>query len=134
VIRAAVATGSDLAVENAMVRAKAAGVTKEIIDRAVSRSRNRGSLAELLYEGSLGGGVLVLVETLTDNTRRTAGEVRHLFKEGGGALGVSGSGAWAFQRRGRLHYAATAGDSLLEAALDAGAEDVVDVGEDEGRD
>jgi YebC/PmpR family DNA-binding regulatory protein len=128
-IRAAVAAGSELTVEDAIARAKQAGVTKDVIDRAVERSRNRGSLQEVLYEGTLGGGVIVLVEALTDNPRKTAPPLRHLFKEAGGALGASGSAAWAFERRGMLLYSEPATDALLEAAMDVGADDVIPAGE-----
>eukprot|EP00967_Tisochrysis_lutea_P111771 scaffold176053_cov33-Tisochrysis_lutea.AAC.1 len=125
-IRAAVATGNELAVEDAVDRAKQAGVTKDVIERALDRSRQRGSLTEVLYEGTLSGGIIVIAEALTDNPRRTAPQVRHILKEAGGSLGASGSSSWAFERRGRLVYAGVAGDSFLEAALDAGAEDVVE--------
>ena len=92
-IRVAVGAGDEAGVADAVARAKKEGVTREVIERALETSRNREAYKEEMYEGSLAGGVLVLVEALTDNPRRTAPKVRHLFKEGGGALGAAGSAA-----------------------------------------
>jgi len=125
-IRVAVGAGDEAGVADAVARAKKEGVTREVIERALETSRNREAYKEEMYEGSLAGGVLVLVEALTDNPRRTAPKVRHLFKEGGGALGAAGSAAWAFQRRGLLRVQGISSDNeaLIEAALEAGAQDV----------
>ena len=79
-----------------------------------------------MYEGYGPNGVAVIVETMTDNHKRTVADVRHAFSKAGGSLGTSGSVAYLFQRRGVLIFAPGQDeDALMEAALDAGAEDIV---------
>jgi YebC/PmpR family DNA-binding regulatory protein len=86
---------------------------------------------ELKYEGYAPGGVAVMVECLTDNRNRTVAEVRHAFSKHGGNLGTDGSVAYLFTKMGILNFApGTSEDDVMEAALDAGADDVVS--EDDG--
>lgn len=106
------------------------------IKRAVAKGS--GELAtdnyeEVTYEGYGPGGVAVLVEAATDNRNRTVADLRHLFSRHGGNLGESGSVAWQFTRRGVITVPTTAGveeDALLEVALDAGAQDLQQSGDD----
>lgn len=115
----------------AVDKAKAMRVPMENIERAIQRGAGGGdeaALEELIYEGYGPGGVAVLLEIMTDNRNRTAGEIRHLFAKHGGNLGESGCVAWMFERKGLL--SADAGENALdedramEIALEAGAEDV----------
>ena len=112
----------------ALERANEADVPKDTIERAIRRAQGAGEgpgLEEIRYEGYAPGGVAVLVECLTDNRNRTAGEVRHAFTKHGGNLGADGAVAYLFQRVGLLSYpAGTAEEPLFEQALEAGAEDV----------
>jgi len=113
----------------AIDKAKAASVPKDTIERAWKRGSGDDGGAdyqEVRYEGYAPGGVAVLVECLTDNRNRTVGEVRHAFSKCGGNLGADGSVSYLFQHCGVLSYApGTDEESLLNAALEAGAEDVV---------
>ena len=84
-------------------------------------------MEELVYEGSLPGGVGVIVDALSDNKNRTAGEVRATFKKHGGALGAPGSVAWNWRRVAEIRPAVPVDeDKLFEVAVEAGADDVVD--------
>jgi YebC/PmpR family DNA-binding regulatory protein len=113
----------------AIDKAKAASVPKDTIERAWKRGSGEGDgvdYQEVRYEGYAPGGVAVLVECLTDNRNRTVGEVRHAFSKCGGNLGADGSVSYLFQHCGVLSFpAGTHEESLLNAALEAGAEDVV---------
>lgn len=113
----------------AIDKAKAASVPKDTIDRAWKRGAGETDgvdYQEVRYEGYAPGGVAVLVECLTDNRNRTVGEVRHAFTKCGGNLGADGSVAYLFQHCGVLSYPpGTTEEALLNAALEAGAEDVV---------
>lgn len=106
-----------------------ANMTRDTIDRAIARgagSTDADNVEELTYEGYGPGGVAVLVEVMTDNRNRTVSEVRHAFNKCGGNLGTDGSVAYLFERRGQISYGpATDEDALIDAALEAGAEDVV---------
>jgi len=119
----------------AVDRARTANMPKDNIERAILKGTGGGeaeSFEEVVYEGYGPGGTAVYVEALTDNKNRTAGEVRHAFARHGGNLGASGCVSYLFEKRGLLGFAA-AGldvDALLEAALEAGADDVVEA---EGR-
>lgn len=110
-------------------KALGANMTRDTIDRAIKRGAGGDddkNLDELTYEGYGPGGVAILVETMTDNVNRTVGEVRHAFSKAGGNLGTNGSVAYLFTRRGELSFAPGVDeDALVEAALGAGAEDVV---------
>lgn len=113
----------------AVDKALDANMTKDTIERAIRRGTGElegAHYEEVHYEGYGPGGVAVMVECTTDNRTRTVGEVRHAFSKHGGNLGQDGSVAFLFKRSGVLSYAAGANeDKIMEAALDAGAEDVV---------
>ncbi len=113
----------------AIDKAKAASVPKDTIDRAWKRGSGGGDgddYAEVRYEGYAPGGVAVLVECLTDNRNRTVGDVRHAFTKCGGNLGADGSVSYLFQHCGVLSYPPEVGEErLMNAALEAGAEDIV---------
>lgn len=121
----------------AVDKALSANMPRDTIDRAVARGAGAvesENLEELVYEGYGPGGVAVLCEAMTDNRNRTVAEVRHGFSKFGGSLGASGSVAYLFKKTGVIGFApGTDEEALLEAALAAGAEDVVE-GEDGGMD
>jgi len=115
----------------AVDRAKAANMPKDNIERAILKGSGGGdseAWEEAVYEGYGPGGAAVYVEALTDNRNRTAGEVRHVFTRFGGNLGASGCVAHMFERKGSLVFERQGldADALLEAALEAGADDVVE--------
>lgn len=112
-------------------KAKAANMPKENINRAIQKGvggGDAGRFDEFTYEGYGPGGVAVLIETLSDNRNRTVGDVRHVLSKHGGNLGASGCVSYLFEKKGLIAFDSAAADvdALLEAALDAGAEDVVD--------
>ena len=109
--------------------AKAKSMPKENIERAIKKGT--GELAgetysEVTYEGYGPAGVAVIVEAVTDNPTRTVADVRHKFSRGGGNLGATNSVAWMFERKGQILINAFGvdEDAAMEAALDAGAEDL----------
>ncbi len=113
----------------AVKAALTANMTRDTIDRAIKRVAQGAAgenYEEVRYEGYGPHGIAVIVEALTDNRNRTGGDLRSLFAKGGGALGETGSVAFQFERKGVLRYPAAAGsaDAMLEAAIEAGAEDV----------
>lgn len=114
-----------LAMDNALT----GNMTKDTIERAIKRAAGANGGAafeEVRYEGYGPGGVAIIVECLTDNRTRTVGEVRHAFTKHAGNLGADGSVAYLFNKFGVLTFAAELGeDRVMEAALNAGAEDVV---------
>ncbi|MBN7769373.1 YebC/PmpR family DNA-binding transcriptional regulator [Marinobacter daepoensis] len=109
-------------------KALTANMKKDTIERAIERGAGGGddsNYEELTYEGYGHGGVAVFVEAMTDNRNRTVAEVRHAFSKFGGNLGTEGSVAYLFSRQGIISYGPdTDGDQLMEAALDAGADDL----------
>jgi YebC/PmpR family DNA-binding regulatory protein len=111
----------------AILAARKENMPKDNIDRAIKKSQEAGGegLAEVRYEGRGPGGVGVIVETLTDNRNRTAGEVRAVFTKAGGALGETGSVAFLFSHLGEIEYGLekASADAMLEAAIEAGADD-----------
>ncbi|HSG51998.1 YebC/PmpR family DNA-binding transcriptional regulator [Rheinheimera fenheensis] len=113
----------------AVDKALSENMTRDTIDRAIKRGAgaNDGeNYEELVYEGYGPNGVAVIVETMTDNHKRTVADVRHAFTKAGGSLGTSGSVAYLFTRRGVLVFAPGVDeDALMEAALEAGADDIV---------
>ncbi|MGH6924904.1 MAG: YebC/PmpR family DNA-binding transcriptional regulator [Propylenella sp.] len=112
----------------AVQAAKGQSMPKDNIQRAINKAAggDAESYEEVRYEGYGPGGVALIVETLTDNRNRTAGAVRSHFAKNGGALGETGSVAFMFDRVGEITYPASAGDvdKVLEAAIEAGADDV----------
>ena len=112
----------------AVKEAKSNSVPKDVIERAISKSQagDGDEYEEIRYEGYGPNGVAVIVETMTDNRNRTASTVRSTFSKNGGNLGETGSVGFMFDRKGEVVYPATAGDAdtVFEAAIDAGAEDV----------
>ena len=108
--------------------AKAQSVPKDNIQRSIDKAAGGegDNYEEIRYEGYGPGGVSLIVEALTDNRNRTATNVRTAFSKNGGNLGTSGSVSHGFDRLGMISYAAEAGDAdtVFEAALDAGADDV----------
>jgi YebC/PmpR family DNA-binding regulatory protein len=119
----------NLALQNAIEKAKEASMPKENIERAIARGAGPagdGSAYETVaYEGYGPGGVALYVEALTDNRNRTAAEVRHIFAKSDGNLAESGSVAWLFERRGIVLIDGSVDeDELTLAAADGGADDV----------
>lgn len=112
----------------AVDKALSENMTRDTIDRAVKRGagmQEGDNYEELVYEGYGPGGVAVIVETMTDNNKRTVADVRHAFTKYGGNLGTTGSVNYLFHRKGVLFFAPGADeDQLLDVALEAGADDV----------
>jgi len=112
----------------AVDRALSANMTKDTIDRAIKRGTGEGDdtvYEEIRYEGYGPGGTAIMVDCMTDNRNRTVSEVRHAFTKCGGNLGTDGSVAYMFNKTGLLTYPAGSDeDAIMEAALEAGAEDV----------
>ena len=113
----------------AVDKALAGNMTKDTIERAIKRgsgAQDGDNFEEVRYEGYGPGGVAVMVDCMTDNRNRTVAEVRHAFTKAGGNLGTDGSVAYQFTNAGILSYPAGSDeDRIIEAALDAGAEDVL---------
>jgi YebC/PmpR family DNA-binding regulatory protein len=122
--------GGNATLASAIEQARAADVPVDNIERAIKRGTGEieGIRYEpAVYEGYAPGGVAVLVQALTDNRNRTGQEIRHVFTKMGGNLGDPGSVAWMFDRRGLIlvdRDAAPDEDRLMEAVLEAGAEDL----------
>ncbi|MEM0983259.1 MAG: YebC/PmpR family DNA-binding transcriptional regulator [Planctomycetota bacterium] len=140
IIAAARAGGGDpatnLSLRYAIEEAKSENMPKDTINRAVDKGAGAGQgedYENVTYEGYGPGGVAVLVEALTDNRTRTAGDVRYIFGKNGGNIGTPGSVAFMFQTKGRIFIESgkVDEDQLMELALEAGAEDV-ELPEDEG--
>ena len=112
----------------AVANAKSANMPKDTMQRAIDRGvgGEGENLEEITYEGYGQAGVAIMVETMTDNRNRTVAEVRHAFSKFGGNLGTDGSVAYLFTKQGHITFAPGADeDAIMEAALDAGADDVV---------
>ena len=114
-----------------IAKAKASNMPNENIDRTIKKasgSDNKNDYEEIIYEGYGPSGVAVIVETLTDNRNRTAGDLRHYFDKNGGNLGQTGSVAFLFDRRGVIYLDnpdnALDEEKVMEDCFDAGAEDV----------
>ena len=112
----------------AVANAKAESMPKDVIDRAIKKAQggDAESYEEIRYEGFGPGGVGVIVEALTDNRNRSASTVRSTFTKCGGNLGETGSVSFMWDRVGRIIYGPEAGseDAVMEAAIEAGADDV----------
>ncbi len=133
-ITASARTGGGDAAHNprlrtAMDKALMANMSKDTIERAIKKGMGAGdgeNFDEIRYEGYGSGGIAVMVDCLTDNRLRTVGEVRHAFSKSGGNLGTDGSVAYLFSKMGVLSYLGGVDeDALMEAALEAGADDVI---------
>lgn len=121
---------NDFRLKIAIENAKAENVPNENIQRAIlkgSGGTEGAEYEELRYEGYGPGGVAVMIDILTDNRNRTAGEVRHIFSKNGGNMGETGSVGWMFEEKGQLRILReglkVSEDDLMMMALDAGAED-----------
>jgi YebC/PmpR family DNA-binding regulatory protein len=125
---------ANLALQNAIDKAREASMPKDNIERAIARGSGAGADAatfeHIAYEGYAPGGVAILVEVLTDNRNRTAAEVRHIFSRNDGNLAETGAVGWLFERKGVLLVDAEGvdEDELMLLAADAGAEDVAEDG------
>jgi len=112
----------------AVKEAKSVSVPKDVIERAIKKSQggDAESYDEIRYEGYGPGGVAVIVEAMTDNRNRTASTVRSTFAKCGGNLGETGSVSFLFDRKGQILFSSTIADedTVMMAALEAGAEDV----------
>jgi YebC/PmpR family DNA-binding regulatory protein len=112
----------------AITNARAESMPKDNIDRAIKKAMGgeTDNFEDIRYEGRGPGGVGVIVEVLTDNRNRAASTIRMLFSKNGGMMGESGSVAFMFDRLGEIVYPAGAGDedTIMEAAIEAGAQDV----------
>lgn len=113
----------------AVTAALKANMTRDTVDRAIKKATGAAGgedYFEVRYEGYGPYGVAIIVETLTDNRNRTAGEVRSAFAKAGGALGETNSVSFGFRRLGVITYPASAAseEAMLEAAIEAGADDV----------
>ena len=109
-------------------KAKAGQMTKDAIDRAIKRGGGEvggANYESIMYEGYAPGGVALLVDVLTDNRNRTASDVRNAFSKYGGAMAEPGAVSWQFSRRGViLVHGSLDEDTVMTAALDAGADDI----------
>lgn len=117
----------------AVLAARAENMPKDRIERAISKAigGDAESYDEMRYEGYGPGGVAIIIEALTDNRNRTASDVRSLFTKAGGALAETGAVSFMFDRVGLVEFAGSVAsvDAMLEAAIDAGADDVASEGE-----
>ena len=119
---------------SAILAAKAENMPKDNIDRAIKKGTGELDGAvyeEILYEGYGPGGVAILVEAMTDNKNRTVADIRHFFTKSGGNLGESNCVAWMFDQKGSIAVdkEGMSEEELMELALEAGAEDVVEDGD-----
>ncbi|AEC01810.1 YebC/PmpR family DNA-binding transcriptional regulator [Parasphaerochaeta coccoides] len=125
---------TNAALRTAILKAKAANMPKDNIERAIKKGSGEMGDAifyELTYEGYAPGGVAIIIDTLTDNKNRTAADVRSTLTKLGGSLGATGSVSYQFQTKGVITYdeGKYTEDEILEAALNVGAEDVSGDGE-----
>lgn len=118
----------------AIAAAKSINLPKDKIEAAIRKGTGRmpaGDIIEINYEDYGPGGVAVIVETATDNRNRTVAEIRHLMSKGGGSMGENGCVSWKFERKGVIQFSKEkyTEDQLMEAALEAGADDLRDEGD-----
>ena len=118
----------------AIAAAKSINLPKDKIEAAIRKGTGQdagGDIIEINYEGYGPGGVAVIVETATDNRNRTVAEIRHLMSKGGGSMGENGCVSWKFERKGVIQFSQEkyTEDQLMEAALEAGADDLRDEGD-----
>jgi YebC/PmpR family DNA-binding regulatory protein len=119
----------NLKLRYAIDKARAVSMPKDNIERAIKRGTGEMeglTFEEITYEGYGPGGVAILVDVLTDNRNRTAGEIRKTFDRSGGKMGSAGNVAFLFERKGvfSIDASTTDEDALMEIALDAGADDM----------
>jgi YebC/PmpR family DNA-binding regulatory protein len=124
----------NISLANAIEKAKAESMPKDNIERAIQRGAGGAdgeTYESIVYEGYGPAGVAIIVEVLTDNKNRSAAEVRNIFSKHGGQLAQPGAVAWVFERRGSIVVDGEkyAEDDVMAAAIDAGAEDVVQDGD-----
>ena len=120
---------------SAVTAARKQSMPSENIDRAIKKGTGElagEAIEEIVYEGYGPGGIAFLIEVATDNKNRSAADIRSIFNKNGGNMGSAGSVAYLFERKGeiRVPMATLGEDAMLEAALEAGADDVSDDGED----
>lgn len=124
---------SNASLRTVVLKAKAAQMTNDAIDRAIKRGsgvQTGASYESITYEAYAPGGVAMLIECLTDNRNRTASDVRSLFSKFGGAMAEPGAVGWQFTRRGIVNVSRDVSeDDVMAAALDAGVDDIVDEGD-----
>ena len=124
---------TNAALRLAVERAKADSMPQQNIQRAIDKATGNLDgvvLEEVSYEGYGPSGVAIMVECLTDNKNRTVAEIRHAFKKAGGNLGTSGSVAWMFEKKGVIVLNKSDKDEEVEEkAIEAGAEDIKDMGD-----
>ena len=118
----------------AIAAAKSINLPKDKIEAAIRKGTGQdagGDIIEINYEGYGPGGVAVIVETATDNRNRTVAEIRHLMSKGGGSMGENGCVSWKFERKGVIQFSKEkyTEDQLMEAALEACADDLRDEGD-----
>lgn len=116
---------------DAIAAAKAVNLPKDKIEAAIRKGTGvdaGGDITEAFYEGYGPGGIAIMVEVATDNKNRTVADVRHIFTKYGGQMGENGSVAWMFERKGviTIDRSAYDEDTIMEQALEAGADDVMD--------
>jgi YebC/PmpR family DNA-binding regulatory protein len=124
--------GSNATLRTAMLKAKAGQMTNDAIDRAIKRGTGEDdgrTYEAITYEGYAPGGVALLIDVLTDNRNRTGAEVRNIFSKLGGSMAEPGAVGWQFTRRGVVLVAGGDEDSVMMAAIEAGAEDVASEGD-----
>jgi YebC/PmpR family DNA-binding regulatory protein len=125
---------ANLALQNAIEKARTYSMPKDNIERAIARGSGAGTDTEafeqITYEGYGPNGVAIIIEALTDNRNRTASDVRHIFTKNDGNLGTSGAVAWLFERRGVILVDADRADEdeVTLAAAEGGADDVAEDG------
>src|SRR4051812_18053695 len=131
--------GGDLSgnprLRKAVADAKGQSMPNDTIARAIKRGTGEiegAAYEEVLYEGTGPAGTLFLVEGMTDNRNRTVAEIRKIFEKNNGVLGGGSTAGWAFERKGiaQLEKGAATEDQLMEVAIEAGAEDYSDAGEE----
>ena len=123
---------SNATLRTAVLKAKAGQMTNDAIDRAIKRGTGEDdgrTYEAITYEGYAPGGVALLIDVLTDNRNRTGAEVRNIFSKLGGSMAEPGAVGWQFTRRGVIVVAGGDEDSVMMAALEAGADDVASDGD-----
>jgi len=123
---------SNASLRTVIQKAKAAQMTNDAIDRAIKRGAGLGeatSYEAITYEAYAPGGVAMLIDVLTDNRNRSSADVRVVFTKGGGAMAEPGAVGWQFSRRGVILVNGSDEDTVMMAALDAGADDITAEGD-----